>query len=184
MHTEVKLFLISLACHTSSAQVTEKIYTLGVTNDVTLERGSQNFNYLSYLIVGTHPDYPLKRSLMKFQDIPSDCSLPLQATLNIFFVYAHKASFKTDSEVPSFTRYITAHTVLKSWVESEATSTKRSNWANWDEPWLNLGTDADSVALYTTAVTPTPGLYTRVYSGCPIGQNMNNCWILMRKYTS
>ena len=95
MHTEVKLFLISLACLTSSAQVMEKIYTLGVTNDVTLERGSQNFNYLSYLIVGTHPDYPLKRSLMKFQDIPSDCSLPLQATLNIFFVYAHKASFKT-----------------------------------------------------------------------------------------
>ena len=159
MYKVLQLFLISLTCLTISAQVTQRTYRLQVTKDVTLESGLTNFNYLEYLIVGTHPGFPLKRSLMKFQSIPSECTLPLQAALNIFFVYAHKASYMSDSQVPSFTRYITAHTVLKSWVESEATSTKRSNSANWDSPWLNLGTDAESVVLSTTAVTPTPGLY-------------------------
>ena len=159
MYKILQLFLISLTCLTISAQVTQRTYALQVTEDVTLESGLTNFNNLQYLIVGTHPGFPLKRSLMKFQSIPSECTLPSQATLNIFFVYAHKASYMSDSQVPSFTRYITAHTVLKSWVESEATSTKRSNWANWDSPWLNLGTDADSVVHSTTAVTPTPGLY-------------------------
>ena len=159
MYYTLQVILISLACFTISAQVTQRTYTLQVTEDVTLESGLTNFNYLQYLIVGTHPGFPLKRSLMKFQNIPSECTLPLRATLHIFFVYAHKASYMSDSQVPSITRYITAHTVLKSWVESEATSTKRSNWTNWDSPWLNLGTDADSVALYTTAVTPTPDLY-------------------------
>ncbi|CAB4030682.1 Hypothetical predicted protein [Paramuricea clavata] len=63
----------------------------------------------------------------------------------------------SESQVPAVTRYITAHTVLKSWIESQATSTKRNNFANWDSQWLNLGTDANSVALYSTKVTPTPG---------------------------
>lgn len=96
MYIILQLFLVSLACLTISGQTTEKTYTLKVTEDVTLERGSTNFNYLPYLIVGTHPGYPLKRSLMKFQNIPtyaSDCNLPLEATLHIYFVYAHKASF-------------------------------------------------------------------------------------------
>ena len=164
MYIILQLFLVSLACLTISGQTTEKTYTLKVTEDVTLERGSTNFNYLPYLIVGTHPGYPLKRSLMKFQNIPtyaSDCNLPLEATLHIYFVYAHKASFMSESQVPALTRYITAHTVLKSWIESQATSTKRNNFANWDSQWLNLGTDAKSVALYSTKVTPTPGLYLK-----------------------
>ena len=33
-------------------------YTLKVVEDVTLERGTTNFNYLEYLIAGFHIDYP------------------------------------------------------------------------------------------------------------------------------
>lgn len=157
MYAIFQLLLISFGCLTVFAQVNERTYTLKVTKDVTLERGSQNFNNLPYLLVGTHPGYPLKRSLMKFQDVPSECALPLQATLHIFFVYAHKASFMTAAQFPSFPRYIAAHTVLKSWSESQATSTKRNSFSNWNQQWLNLGTDAGKVSLSSTKVQPTPG---------------------------
>ena len=130
MHAILQLFIISLAFLNIFAQVNEKTYTLKVTQDVTLERGSRNFNYLPYLIVGTHPGFPMKRSLMKFQDIPSECTLLLEATLHIYFVYAHKASYMTDAQVPSVTRYITAHTVRKYWSESQATSTIASRVAD------------------------------------------------------
>ena len=60
-----------------------------------------------------------------------------------FYAYAHKASFKLSvAQVPKFSRTIVAHQVLKSWDESQATSTRRSNGANWAQPWLNLGSDA------------------------------------------
>ena len=152
----LNLFIVLLAFITTISAQNYKWYTLTVTKDVTLERGSKNFNYLPYLIVGTHPGYPMKRSLMQFQNIPSDCVLPLEATLHIYFVYAHKASFLPS--LPVITRNIVAHTVLKSWSESEATTTKRDCRSNWDSQWLNLGTDADPVALYSTSVTQTPGL--------------------------
>ena len=42
---------------------------LEVTQDVTLERGSRNFDYLEYLIIAEHPSYPLKRSLIQFEDL-------------------------------------------------------------------------------------------------------------------
>ena len=158
MHTIVQLFLISLACLTISAHIKKKSYTLKVTEDVCLERGSRNYNYLPYLLIGTHPRYPLKRSLLKFQNIPSECTFPSKATLHIFFVYAHKASFMSVAQVPAVKRYIVAYTVLKSWTESQATSTKRNKWARWDKQWLNLGTDAESLATSSTTVTPSPGL--------------------------
>ena len=50
-----------------------KVHKLSVTQDVTLERGSQNFNSLEYLIVSKHPEYPNKRSLVQFEDLPSSC---------------------------------------------------------------------------------------------------------------
>lgn len=158
MRTFLLLILLGASCLYISAQVTQETYFLRVTADVTLERGSRNFNYLPYLIVGKHPGYPLKRSLMKFDNIPRDCILPLQATLHIYFVYAHKPSFMTSVQVPAVTRHVVAHTVLKSWVESQATSTKRRNGAYWTTPWLNLnGDDASPTALYSRTVPPFPG---------------------------
>ncbi|VFN07861.1 MAG: hypothetical protein BECKG1743E_GA0114224_113171 [Candidatus Kentron sp. G] len=39
------------------------LYTLSATQDVWLESESTNYNYLEYLIVAQHLDYPIKRSL-------------------------------------------------------------------------------------------------------------------------
>jgi hypothetical protein len=158
MHTIIQLFLISLACLTISAHIKKKSYTLKVTEDVSLERGSWNYNYLPYLLIGTHPGFPLKRSLLKFQNIPCECTFPLKASLHIYFVYPHKASFMSVAQVPAVKRYIVAYTVLKSWTETQATSTKRNKLAKWDKEWLNLGTDAESLATSSTTVTPYPGL--------------------------
>ena len=72
-----------------------KVHKLSVTQDVTLERGSQNFNSLEYLIVSKHPEYPNKRSLVQFEDLPSSCqtSNVISAKMYLYFQYSHKASF-------------------------------------------------------------------------------------------
>ena len=151
----VHLLIISLAFWAISAQRYVS-YNLGVTEDVTLERGNRNFNYLPYLLVGIHTGYPMKRSIMKFQNIPAKCIVPLKATLHLYFVYAHKPSWIR--RVPYVTRNIVAHTVLKSWSETQVTSSRRNNLLNWDAQWLNLGTDADPVTLSSTLVSPSQGL--------------------------
>ncbi|XP_065906878.1 uncharacterized protein [Dysidea avara] len=120
-------------------------HTLKVVEDVTLERGSTNFNYLKYLIVGLHPNYPKKRSLLKFEDVPSRCGVVKHATMYLYYQYSHKASFQTDAQAPFITRTIQAHRVLKSWKETEATSTKRDYTEYWGTQWLGLDDiDAES----------------------------------------
>ena len=113
-------------------------YRLKVVEDVTLEQGSKNFNYLKYLIVGLHPDYPKKRSLLKFEDVPRACGVVNSAKMYLYYQYSHKASFYTDAQVPFFSRTIQAHRVLKSWKETQATSTKRYSGAYWNTQWLGL----------------------------------------------
>ena len=137
---------------------------LQVVQDVTLERGSRNFNYLKYLIVGTHPNYPLKRSLVQFHPLQvRGCDHVKTAYLYLYYAYAHKASFMSEAQVPRFPRRIVAHQVLKYWSESQATSTKRYGSYLWDRPWLNLGTDAlASPTSYGVTINPgvsRPGFY-------------------------
>ena len=71
-----------------------KVHKLSVTQDVTLERGSQNFNSLEYLIVSKHPEYPNKRSLVQFEDLPS--SILAQSKFHVYqncpFIFALFAS--------------------------------------------------------------------------------------------
>ena len=138
---------------------------LQVTQDVTLERGSTNFNYLKYLIVGTHPRYPLKRSLVKFHPLQvRACDRIRSAHLYLYYAYAHKASFMSERQVPTFSRIIVAHQVLKSWSETQATSTRRYFGANWSQPWLNLGVDAVGLPTgYGVTINPRvnrPGFYS------------------------
>ena len=114
------------------------VYKLNVVEDVTLERGSTNFNYLEYLIAGFHPDYPKKRSLLRFEDVPTECKSVNHAMMYIYYVYSHKPSFHTVDQAPFITRTIQAHRVLKSWKESQATSTKRDSYNNWHTQWLGL----------------------------------------------
>ena len=55
------------------------LYRLNVTQDVALERGYRNFNYLQYLIVSRLPQFPNTRSLVQFKDLPSTQALYLRS---------------------------------------------------------------------------------------------------------
>ena len=131
-------------------------YHLKVVEDVTLERGTTNFNYLPYLITSLHPGYPKKRSLLRFENVPSGCKSVNYATMYIYYVYSHKASFYSESQVPFITRTIQAHRVLKSWKETQATSTKRNSYSNWQTPWLGLN-NIDATSYPTGQTTIYPG---------------------------
>ena len=84
------------------------LYRLRVTKDVTLERGSTNFNYLEYLIVSRFPQYPNKRSLVQFEELPSTCALSQieSAKMYLYYVYAHKASWHSVHRTPFIPRYM------------------------------------------------------------------------------
>ena len=134
----------------------QTLHRLEVVEDVTLEQGSRNFNYLKYLIVGLHPGYPKKRSLLKFEDVPSTCGVVNYAKMYLYYQYSHKASFQTDTEAPFITRTIQAHRVLKSWKETQATSTKRYSGAYWNTQWLGLdNTDAKSSSTGQITIRPS-----------------------------
>ncbi len=139
---------------TCSPQEGNKILCrLEATGDVWLEATSNKKNY-DFLIVGKHPGYPLKRTLIKFEDIPQKCKKIKSATMNVYYWYAHKASWMTNAQVPFISRPIEVRQVLKSWKESEATSSRRFNGASWSQPYLGLdGTDAKSFIDDTQTVS-------------------------------
>lgn len=131
------------------------VYKLGMKQDVTLERGSSNFNYLEYLIVSKHPGYPNKRSLVQFEDLPSTCPTPQieSAKMYLYYEYAHKASFSSISRVPFIPRYLEVYLVRKPWNEAQTTSTMRLIGTPWSSPWLGLdGTDAEATPQQGTVI--------------------------------
>ena len=120
------------------------LYRLNVVEDVSLERSSRNFNYMEWLIVGRHIQYPKKRSSVRFEDVPSNCTNVNHAMMYLYYHYSHKASWYTVSQSPFITHTIQAHRVLKSWKETQATSTSRDSTALWYQPYLGLDdTDAN-----------------------------------------
>ena len=66
------------------------LYTLAAVEDVTLKRSSTNFNYLEYLIVSKLSQFPNKRSVVKFEDLPNACpsSKIKSAKMYLYYVYA------------------------------------------------------------------------------------------------
>jgi len=122
------------------------LYVLGVSQDVTLEVGSRNFNSLKYLLVASHPQFPLKRSLVQFDDLPDDCNVKniRYAKMYLYFDYAHKASFQSAQMAPNISRPLVVHRVLKPWAEAQATSSRRQYEQFWSVPYLGLdGGDAE-----------------------------------------
>lgn len=157
MTSLVTLLFVAVASATLVSAGTQFYTTLQVGQDVTLERGSTNFNYLKYLIVGKHPNYPLKRSLLQFQQLDvTNCDTVVSAYLQLYFVYAHKASFMSTTQVPFISRTVVAHRVYKTWAESQATSTKRFTNVYWSSPWLGLGSDAAYHPTSSAGVTIGP----------------------------
>jgi len=114
------------------------IYKLKVVEDVTLEEPSRNYDYLEYLLVGLHTGYLKKRSLLKFEDIPRGDGPINYAMMYLYYQYSHKASFYSVYQAPHISRTVQAHRVLKSWRETEATSSKRDHRSLWGTPWLGL----------------------------------------------
>lgn len=128
--------------------------------DVFLE-GNGNMNHYDFLIVGLHPGHPLKRSLLKFEDIPSICQKLMTATMYVYYWYGHKASFQTESQAPWIPRFIEARQVLKSWSETQATRNVRLINTPWSSPYLNLNSvDARSYADDAQTISrDTPSQY-------------------------
>ena len=78
------------------------VYRLGVTQDTTLEGSTQQLDYLQYLLVSKHPQFPNKRSLVQFENLPSACG-PLQiisAKMYLYYLFAHKPSWHTIQGTP------------------------------------------------------------------------------------
>jgi len=136
----VALFAPAVECVTSYNTGAGMVYKLHVTKDVTLERASSNYNWLQYLLVSKHPDYPNKRSLVQFENLPGSCptSKIKGAKMYVYYVYAHKASWHPISKTPFIPRHLQVHVVKKSWNEAQATSSKRDNSHSWSTQWLGL----------------------------------------------
>ena len=156
----IVLIVFSTVCFAQTNVGAGTLYKLKVVEDVWLEQSTRNYNGYPWLIVGKHTEYPKKRSLLRFEDIPSDCKRVNQAMMYLYYSYSHKPSWISVNQAPFITRTVQAHRVLKSWKETEATTTKRYNGASWKQPYLGLdNSDADS----------RPSGKTTIYAGRPSG---------------
>ena len=136
------------------------LYELKVVEDVWLERPTTNYNSYQWLIVGRLIQFPKKRSLLRFEAIPSACKTVNHAMMYLYYHYSHKASWQPVTKAPFITRTIQAHRVLKSWKETQATSARRYSGASWLRPYLGLDdTDANDC----------PTGQTTIYAGRPSG---------------
>ena len=155
----VLLMFVATACAaTCSNYGRETVCNLAATKDVWLEGG--NKNSYNFLIVGKHPQFPKKRFLIQFEDIPSTCRHIQWAKMYLYFWYAHKASWQSIQTVPYISRQLRVHQVKKSWSESQATTTYRSTGQRWSRSYLALdGTDA--VATPQGDVVMYPGQPSR-----------------------
>ena len=84
------------------------VYMLRVTQDVSLQRATRNYNWLPYLMVSKLTDFPNKRSLVQFENVPKSCSSSkiISAKMYLYYVYAHKASWHSIQKTPFVARYL------------------------------------------------------------------------------
>jgi len=141
-----------------------KTLQLNVVEDICLEKSTTNYNSLQWLIVGRNIQYPKKRSLLRFEDIPDAYEIIEQAKMCLYYAYSHKASWHTGTEAPFITRTIQAHRVLKSWKETEATSKIRYSGCLWNKPYLGLDdTDAHRCPTGETEISyETPSGFVEI----------------------
>ena len=123
------------------------VYTLKVVKDVWLERSRYNYNRYPWLLVGRHPGFPNKRSLIQFENLPRGCSAARirSAQMYLYYVYAHKASWHSIKTNPFIPRYLEVRLVKKYWMERGATTRYRYGRYRWSSRWLSLdGRDAEA----------------------------------------
>ena len=121
---------------------------LSATADVWIETDT-NLNFHNFLLVGIHQGNPLKRTLIKFESIPSSCHAVL--TARMYLRYFEAFPLGSASWIP---RPIEARQVLRSWRETEATPRLRFAHMPWSENYLGLNNnDARSTADDTQTVS-------------------------------
>ena len=98
------------------------IHKLNVVQDVTLEL-RRNLNHFKTLLVARLTYWPLKRSLVQFENLRSSCPAHKIrfAKMYLYFTGAHKASFISVYKQPYLINKFQAHRVLKPWNERQAT---------------------------------------------------------------
>ena len=153
-------FSVGILCSGQTDVGNGILHKLNVLEDVWLERSAINYDNWQWLIVGKHPQYPKKRSLLRFEDVPRTCKTVNHATMYLYYRYSHKPTSMPVAEAPFITRTIQAHRILKYWKETEATTTKRHDGASWSSTYLGIdGTDADYI----------PTGETTIHAGMPAG---------------
>ena len=138
------------------------LYRLNVVEDVWLERSTINYNNYPWLLVSKATLYPKKRTLIRFEDIPSACTNVNYANMYIYYSHSGAPSWLSVTQAPLIIRTIQVHRVLKSWNETAATTTYRDRYsgAAWNQPYLGLDdTDANDC----------PTGQTTIYAGRPAG---------------
>ena len=135
------------------------LYTMKATEDVFLEQENNQSHY-DFLIVSSHVGYSKKRTLVKFEDIPSNCTAIHWAKMYLYFWYSHKASFNTISEAPYIPRPLQVHQVKEPWKESQATREYRLSGVSWSKPYLGLD-ESDAMEHPVDIVT--------IFTGRPSG---------------
>ena len=146
-YATVLILALSGSTHAYNCSVSGSttVCQLEVTEDVFVYN-SGNQNHFDFLIAGNHPGYPLKRTLLKFENIPSaQCGSIQKAEMYVYYWYAHKASFQSEQQVPFIPRPLQARQILKSWSETQATRDNRLRNTPWSTQYLGLdNTDVSS----------------------------------------
>ena len=121
------------------------LHRLNVVQDVTLEKRS-NLNYFKELLVARLTYWPLKRSLVQFENLKSSCPAHKIrfAKMYLYFYAAHKASFYSVYRQPYLINTFQVHRVLKPWDERQATIAYRKRGLRWKSVLLNIGKDAEA----------------------------------------
>ena len=121
------------------------LHRLNVVQDVTLEKRS-NLNYFKELLVARLTYWPLKRSLVQFENLRSSCPAHKIrfAKMYLYFYAAHKASFYSVYRQPYLINTFQVHRVLKPWDERQATIVYRKRGLRWKSVLLNIGKDAEA----------------------------------------
>ena len=152
---KLSVLLLLLILQLQILQVSSAVEThmLKPTADVSLAANT-NQNHLNYLSIGKKPRFPVKRTLLKFEDIPESCMFVEKAELFIFYYEANKERWQNPLRVPFNPRTIEVRQVMKEWQEVVTTAITRLGTDEWRKTYLEYNdTDArkdadDSHTIY------------------------------------
>ncbi|XP_066925492.1 uncharacterized protein [Clytia hemisphaerica] len=144
------------------------LYKLNAIRDTFLERYGVSYDRPSFgqLLIGKHPQYPIKRILIQFETLPRHvCPVGKieWARIYMYFVRRHRASWYNNQRhrAPWLDYTVHVHRVKRSWEESYARPRYRCRSCShraWYKPYLDLGRDAvnEPECKKTTIYSYTP----------------------------